>query len=548
MSAGPLTAAARAALRRVLLAVHPDKVSALGAAARDTNTRSLAQLNSHVDALESGRVWGLREQRLRFVIAASTASVDAVRVACVLPASGDLRPLFTAFAPYVGGVLNAPTGSGGPEAAAAAEEAEARTHRVHDVVSWLRNNAAAAGAALARREALRAALNALCAEHGLCVVVTHAAEHHRDACAAAAAEHVHALSAALRAAPAAAAALRDLHVVLVSDDDSRLLDGGDTFCAAASGGSAQDADGTAHSVARLAVAHDGWLYLSLRRDAAAYARCLEAHLEQLRAAAARAAAEAATRDADDAITQRVASALGVSHVYSRSCSFALSAVEHAAFCARVLDAASAAGERLRPHEPPLHLYVRVERDVARADGVVSAGGVAWRTATSVGDEGPLLAWCMPGTDSVVVAADCPPHELARFLSAHGAELEAAHDRVLEPLRRLIRACNAAGDALGGAAVSTSLELPHDAAMSALARLTAAAPRRAPLLHAALGRLAQRAMVIIVADDDPDAWAVSPGGNFSVPASFTAEDVERALARIAAGGASARAPEEPAMDG
>ena len=74
-------------------------------------------------------------------------------------------------------------------------------------------------------------------------------------------------------------------------------------------------------------------------------------------------------------------------------------------------------------------------------------------------------------------------------------------------------------------------LHDDLGIPALQRLTAAAPRIAPLLARSLGRLKQQSALIVVADSDAAAWQVSSGGYFHVPASFKLEELERALLEL-----------------
>ena len=537
MSASALSATARAALRRVLLAVHPDKVSFLGATAQATNTRSLALLNAHVDALESGVTWKLRSTQLSFLISASQSSTAAgatpsagagITVGCVLPATGSLQPLFAAFSPYLGGACTAAARSGGAGdeaagtgAAYSAAEAEdaAGPPEMHDIVAWLQRNFGVASTALSRREALHEAMAAVRAEHLLTTfIVNFDAEHDGNASA----EHVHALSAGLRAVPAAVAVLRRLSVALMTQGNSLLHDGSVITSAGVT--------------ARLFVSDDGveWLYLSLSCDVDAYTKLLRALLPRARANASSAAALRAKHASQEAMLSAVAAALGVRVLYPTKCSSALTEHELAAFCGRVLAAAGAttnAKKRIRPCEPRLSLGIRVEHDVARSRGVrdSTVGSISWRGVRR--KRGPLLAWCNPGDDCIVVAADCPPHQLACFLSTHGATLDAAYDRVCEPIRRRNAASHAASVALGIITFISSFVLHDDLGIPALQRLTAAAPRIAPLLARSLGRLKQQSALIVVADSDATAWQVSSGGYFHVPASFKLEELERALLEL-----------------
>ena len=192
-----LPAPVRVALRRVQLAVHPNKMQQ--PEAREANTASLALLNAYVDLLEqppfSLERMGLRSVQLRFLLPHATPNPAAreakrtrikreqaagakpllLEIVCTLPGSpGSLQPLFSAFAPIIGTEVAAAAGKGGEEDEASGEEAAAPAGvapaDVQVPVDWLRSVASDAVAArtahVSRKAAQDAAASALSRKHG----------------------------------------------------------------------------------------------------------------------------------------------------------------------------------------------------------------------------------------------------------------------------------------------------------------------------------------------------------------------------------------------
>jgi hypothetical protein len=563
-----LPAAARTALRRVQLAVHPDKHR--DAAAREANTRSLALLNAYVDALQRPDGRRLREAQLHFVLAAddncggggggggaatTTASAAARRasreVRCTLPASGTLQPLFSAFADILGADGAAFCSA---SASAGAEGAPAGAHdpELVDLLAWLRSAAGSAAAARAAHEAhveaLRVATEAVKREFRLPALhVCCTANVDGSATPA----HLAALAAALRGVPAGD--LRDLRGLRVFLDTSERLPMS-LFASQGAAASSKDEDRAGRSFVLL---NEGILYLSLSTDASAYAAMLAAvaaSLGGVARAAAAAAEEAAVRRA---ACQRAAAALGVFLVYGENCSTTdLTWPQLRAFCAAVCAA-------VMPRQSRRLLgsfSVRVERFIpTQPADCPTEGDYALKWACP--QDGALrIAVRANEASTLIIAFDVPPAALASFLAEHGARLAALAAEQRAHHARRGNAEEAARAALGFRRVSSSYALPVDAALASLGRLKDAAPEVVDALRSS-GTTTGIAMpawwgdgastrsklaLLIEQDGDSEAYIVRRDGTLVVPASFAVQRLLQALLGVSCGSEAAAAAAPPKL--
>ena len=338
-----LPAPVRVALRRVQLAVHPNKMQQ--PEAREANTASLALLNAYVDLLEqppfSLERMGLRSVQLRFLLPHATPNPAAreakrarkkreeaagakpplLEIACTLPGSpGSLAPLFSAFAPVIGAEVAAAAGTGGEEDEASGEEASAPAGAapadVQDSVDWLRSVASDAVAArtahVSRTNAQDEATAALSRKHGIRLHISTFACREKVELT-----HIAAFDAALSETAKSTVRHLQMLTLILLDETERVPEGG-MGAYRTSATYSSDAERRAGRAYMLERNHSDevFLHLALSSSAADYAASLSAIAAALPTVTRGVAAAAADTDSYDELRRQAAEALQVTFVYS----------------------------------------------------------------------------------------------------------------------------------------------------------------------------------------------------------------------------------------
>ena len=465
--ASPLPAAARVALRRVQLAVHPDKMQQ--PAARLVNSTSLALLNAYVDALEqpaySLERLRLHSVQLRFLFPRATQA-DAPRAAkksrmkrkehaaeaepalfeevvCTLPGPpGGLQPLFSAFAHVIGTEVAAAAGAGGEEGEASSEEgaapAAAAPAEVKISTDWLRSVASAASATrvayVARKEAQDAAVDALARSYGVRLCISYMVPREKLALA-----HIAALDAALRETEKRT--LRHLRklTLIILDETANVPLGAHHADAAAYASDAERSAGRAYFLG--GIRNDQCiLHLALSSSADDYAasvRAIAAALSTVARDLAAAAAEATKTLPFEQLCTQAAKALLVNFIFYNYLSPGSPRRQHVATFCHAIIAQPAPWQRRH-----VSIGVRVDAAVQPPTQWEEPYPLAWSNAC-----GTMQIALHPDCQMLLVAADVKPGDLHAFLAQHRTQVLELQNARLAPARAFEAARYAAQTAL-----------------------------------------------------------------------------------------------------